>query len=72
MELWLTSRQMGFATTRDANEMDDPETECLSREVKRQLAPPISAFIRQQSEDDGGSTLSPDLAEALQRLEAIW
>ena len=72
MELWLTSRQMGFATTRDTDEMDEPETGCLSQEVKRHLAPQISAFIRQQFGEDGESTLPSGLAEALQQLEAIW
>jgi hypothetical protein len=45
---WLTTSQMGWALTREENEIINERDEREGRQVARRLAPMISAFIRAQ------------------------
>ena len=50
MKRWLTTSQMGWALTREENEVVNQKDERESKQVARQLAPMISTFIRAQWE----------------------
>ena len=43
---WLTTSQMGWALTRERNELNNERDERDGKPVARQLAPMISKFIR--------------------------
>ena len=45
---WLTTSQMGWALTRERNELTNEHNERDGKPVVRQLAPMISKFIREQ------------------------
>ncbi len=47
---WLTTSQMGWALTREENEITNEKDEREGKPVARQLAPMISTFIRAQWE----------------------
>jgi hypothetical protein len=47
---WLTTDQMGWALTREENEIINEKDEREGKPVARQLAPMISTFIRTQWE----------------------
>jgi hypothetical protein len=47
---WLTTSQMGWALTREGNEIINERDEREGRQVARRLAPMISTFIRAQGE----------------------
>ena len=47
---WLTTSQMGWALTRERNEITNEKDELDCKPVARQLAPMISKFIRAQWE----------------------
>ena len=47
---WLTTSQMGWALTRERNELTNERDERDGKPVARQLAPMISKFIREQCE----------------------
>jgi hypothetical protein len=50
MKRWLTTSQMGWALTREENEVVNEKDEREGKPVARQLAPMISTFIRAQWE----------------------
>jgi hypothetical protein len=49
---WLTTSQMGWALTREENEVVNEKDEREGKPVARQLAPMISTFIRAQWESE--------------------
>jgi hypothetical protein len=49
---WLTTGQMGWALTREENEVINAKDKREGKPVARQLAPMISKFIRAQWESD--------------------
>ena len=72
MELWLTTRQMGFAVVREEDEIDDPEAEWTGEPTGRYLAPQASAFIQTELESVQRRGAEQGLLEALQQLEDTW
>ena len=52
MKRWLTTSQMGWALTREENEVVNEKDEREGKPVARQLAPMISTFIRTQWESE--------------------
>jgi hypothetical protein len=49
---WLTTSQIGWALTREENEVINEKDEREGKPVARQLAPMISKFIRAQWESE--------------------
>jgi hypothetical protein len=72
---WLTTSQMGWALTREENEIINEKDEREGKPVARQLAPMISTFIRAQWEsgelDDVDDERRQILEEA-EELDHIW
>ncbi len=72
---WLTTSQMGWALTREENELVNEKDEREGNPVARQLAPMISKFIRAQWEseemENGDDERQQFLEEAME-LDYIW
>ena len=72
---WLTTSQMGWALTREENEIINERDERKVRQVARRLAPMISAFIRAQVAsgelEDVDDERRQILEEAVE-LDHIW
>ena len=75
MKRWLTTSQMGWALTREENEVVNEKDEREGKPVARQLAPMISTFIRAQWEsgklEDMEDKERRILEEAME-LDHIW
>jgi hypothetical protein len=72
---WLTTSQMGWALTREENELVNEKDEREGKPVARQLAPMISKFIRAQWESKGVENVDDErrqLLEEAMELDHIW
>jgi ribonuclease HI len=72
---WLTTSQMGWALTREENELVNEKDEREGKPVARQLAPMISKFIRAQWESEGMENVDDErrqLLEEAMELDHIW
>ena len=75
MKRWLTTSQMGWALTREENELVNEKDECEGKAVARQLAPMISKFIRAQWESKEMENVDDErrqLLEEAMELDHIW
>ena len=68
---WLTTSQMGFAVTRERNEVDNQRDIAWGRPTARWLAPQATCFI-QTLKPDEAQAMSIDLREALSTLALEW
>jgi hypothetical protein len=74
-KLWLTTSQMGWALTREENELVNEKDEREGKPVARQLAPMISKFIRAQWESKEMENVDDErlqLLEEAMELDHIW
>ena len=74
-ERWLTTRQMGWALTRERNEITNEKDERDGKPVARQLAPMISKFIRAQWESHEQECMDDErrqLLEEAAELDQKW
>ena len=72
---WLTTRQMGWALTREENEVVNEKDEREGKPVARQLAPMISTFIRAQWESEEMENVDDERRQILEEameLDHIW
>jgi hypothetical protein len=72
---WLTTSQMGWALTREENELVNEKDEREGKPVAQQLAPMISKFIRAQWESEGMENVDDErrqLLEEAMELDHIW
>jgi hypothetical protein len=72
---WLTTSQMGWALTREENELVNEKDEREGKPVARQLAPMISKFIRAQGESEEMENEDDErrqLLEEAMELDHIW
>jgi hypothetical protein len=72
---WLTTSQMGWALTREDNEVTNEKDEREGKPVARQLAPMISKFIRAQWESEeleGVDDERRQILEEAAELDHIW
>jgi hypothetical protein len=72
---WLTTSQMGWALTRERNELTNERDERDGKPVARQLAPMISKFIREQCEMQDFENMENDRRQILEEaaeLDHIW
>ena len=75
MKRWLTTSQMGWALTREENEVVNQKDEREGKPVARQLAPMISAFIRAQWESGDLEDVEDEkrrILEEAMELDHIW
>ena len=75
MKRWLTTSQMGWALTREENELVNEKDERKGKPVARQLAPMISKFIRAQWESEEMENVDDErrqLLEEATELDHIW
>ncbi len=75
MKRWLTTSQMGWALTREENEVVNQQDEREGKPVARQLAPMISAFIRAQWESGDLEDVEDErrrILEEAMELDHIW
>jgi hypothetical protein len=63
---WLTTSQMGWALTREENELVNEKDEREGKPVARQLAPMISKFIRAQWESKGVENVDDERRQLLE------
>jgi hypothetical protein len=74
-KLWLTTGQMGWALTREENEVINARDEREGKPVARQLAPIISKFIRAQWESEELEDVDDERRQTLKEaaeLDHIW
>jgi hypothetical protein len=72
---WLTTGQMGWALTREENEVLNTKDEREGKTVARQLAPMISKFIRAQWESEELAGVDDERRQTLEEaaeLDHIW
>jgi hypothetical protein len=72
---WSTTSQMGWALTREDNEVTNEKDEREGKPVARQLAPMISKFIRAQWESEeleGVDDERRQILEEAAELDHIW
>jgi hypothetical protein len=72
---WLTTSQMGWALTREKNELTNEKDEREGKPVARQLALMISKFIRAQRESgtmEGMDDERLQLLEEAEELDHTW
>jgi hypothetical protein len=72
---WLTTSQMGWALTREENEVVNEKDERKGKPVARQLAPMISTFIRAQWESKEMENVDDERRQLLEEaveLDRIW
>ena len=72
---WLTTSQMGWALTREENELVNAKDEREGKPVARQLAPMISKFVRAQWESEEMENADDErrqLLEEAMELDHIW
>jgi hypothetical protein len=72
---WLTTSQMGWALTREENELVNEKDEREGKPVAQQLAPMISKFIRAQWESQEMENVDDErrqLLEEAMELDHIW
>jgi hypothetical protein len=72
---WLTTSQMGWALTREDNEVTKKKDEREGKPVARQVAPMISKFIRTQWESEqleGVDDERRQILEEAAELDHIW
>jgi hypothetical protein len=72
---WLTTSQMGWALTREGNELVNEKDEREGKPVARQLATMISKFIRAQWESQEMENVDDErrqLLEEAMELDHIW
>jgi hypothetical protein len=75
MKRWLTTSQMGWALTREENEVVNEKDEREGKQVARQLAPTISTFIRAQWESEEVEDVDDERRQTLEEaaeLDHIW
>jgi hypothetical protein len=75
MKRWLTTSQMGWALTREENEVVNEKDEREGKPVARQLAPMISTFIRAQWESGELEDVEDErrrILEEATELDHIW
>ena len=75
MKRWLTTSQMGWALTREENEVVKEKDEREGKPVARRLAPMISTFIRAQWESEEVEDVDDErrqIFEEAAELEHIW
>ena len=75
MKRWLTTSQMGWALTREENEVVKEKDEHEGKPVARRLAPMISTFIRAQWESEEVEDVDDErrqIFEEAAELEHIW
>ena len=75
MKRWLTTSQMGWALTREENEVVNEKDEREGKPVARQLAPMISTFIRAQWESGDLEDVEDErrrILEEATELDHIW
>jgi hypothetical protein len=73
--LWLTTSQMGWALTREENEIINEKDEREGKPVARQLAPMIFTFIRAQWESGELEDVDDERKQILEEaadLDHIW
>jgi len=72
---WLTTSQMGWALTREENEVVNEKDDREGKPVARQLAPMISTFIRAQWESKEMENVDDErrqLLEEAMEIDHIW
>ena len=72
---WLTTSQMGWALTREENEVVNEKDEREGKPVARQLAPMISTIIRAQWESKEMENVDDERRQLLEKameLDHIW
>jgi hypothetical protein len=72
---WLTTSQMGWALTREENEIINEKDEREGKPVARQLAPMISTFIRAQWESGELEDVDDERRQILEEaaeLDHVW
>ena len=72
---WSTTSQMGWALTREENEVINEKDEREGKPVARQLAPMISKFIRAQWESEELEGVDDERLQILEEaaeLDHIW
>jgi hypothetical protein len=72
---WLTTSQMGWALTREENEVVNEKDEREGKPVARQLAPMISTFIRGQWESEEMENVNDERRQILEEameLDLTW
>ena len=72
---WLTTSQIGWALTRELNEITNEKDERDGKPVARQLAPMISKFIRAQWESPELECIDDERRQILEEaaeLDHIW
>ncbi len=72
---WLTTSQMGWALTREENEIINEKEEREGKPVARQLAPMISTFMRAQWESGELEYVDDERRQILEgaaELDHIW
>jgi hypothetical protein len=75
MKRWLTTGQMGWALTREENEVVNEKDEREGKPVARQLAPMISTFIRAKWESGELEDMEDEerlILEEAMELDHIW
>jgi hypothetical protein len=75
MNQWLTTSQMGWALTREENEVINEKDEREGKPVARQLAPMISQFIGAQWESEELEDVDDErwqILEEAAELDHIW
>ena len=68
---WLTTSQMGFAVTREQNEVDSGRDIAWGKPTARWLAPQATHYIQKLTTDEA-QALPLDLREALNTLILEW
>ena len=68
---WLTTSQMGWALTRERNELTNERDERDGKPVARQLAPMISKFIREQCEMQDFENMENDRRQILEEAAEL-
>jgi hypothetical protein len=74
-QIWLNTSQMGWALTRERNEITNEKDERDGKPVARQLAPMISKFIRAQWESHELECMDDERRQILEEaaeLDHIW
>ena len=75
MKRWLITIQMGWALTREENEVVNEKDECEGKPVARRLAPMVSTFIRAQGESEEVEDVDDERRQILEEaadLDHIW
>jgi len=75
MKRWLTTSQMGWALTREENEVVNEKDEREGKPVARRLAPMVSTFIRAQGESEEVEDVDDERRQILEEaadLDHIW